>query len=68
MAKRLAKTVILYTDGSAELQQQVTTALGNDSVISIENRRVTRLGKVKDGSSEVIVTWMTDLVFRMASL
>jgi thioredoxin reductase len=55
MAKRLAKKVILYTDGSAELQQQVTTALGNDSVISIDNRRVTRLEKVKDGSSEVII-------------
>jgi thioredoxin reductase len=55
MAKRLAKKVILYTDGSAELQQQVATALGNDSVISIDNRRVTRLEKVKDGSSEVIV-------------
>jgi thioredoxin reductase len=55
MAKRLAKKVILYTDGSAELQQQVTTALGNDSIISIDNRRATQLEKVKNGSSEVIV-------------
>jgi hypothetical protein len=55
MAKRLAKKVILYTNGSSELQQQVATALENDSIISIDNRRVTRLEKVKDGSSEVIV-------------
>lgn len=55
MAKRLAKKVILYTNGSSEFQQQVVTALGNDSVISTDNRRVTRLEKVKEGSSETIV-------------
>ncbi|KAH8723132.1 hypothetical protein GQ44DRAFT_774411 [Phaeosphaeriaceae sp. PMI808] len=55
MAKRLAKKVTLYTNGSTELQQQIVTALGNDSVISTDNRRVTRLEKVKDDSSETIV-------------
>jgi hypothetical protein len=55
MAKRLAKKVIIYTDGSAELQQQVTIALGNDPIISTDHRRVTRLEKVNDGSSELIV-------------
>ncbi len=55
MAKRLAKKVIIYTDGSSELSNQLVTALGNDTVISIDDRRVTKLQKVKDDSSETIV-------------
>lgn len=55
MAKRLAKKVVVYTNGASELSEQIAAALGSDPVITLDNRRVTRLEKVKDGSSETIV-------------
>lgn len=57
MAKRLAKKVIIYTDGSDELSTQILDALGEQAggAISVDRRPVARLTKVKDGSSETIV-------------
>ncbi|OLN88015.1 putative thioredoxin reductase-like protein 1 [Colletotrichum chlorophyti] len=55
MAKRLAKKVVVYTNGASELSDQIVGALGQDPIITFDNRRVTRLEKVKDGSSETIV-------------
>lgn len=55
MAKRLAKNVIIYTNGASELSDQIATALGNDPSITIDNRHVTRLEKVAEGSSDTIV-------------
>ncbi|GAB1317428.1 Thioredoxin reductase [Madurella fahalii] len=55
MAKRLAKKVVVYTNGASELSEQIAAALGNDPVIVLDNRRVTRLEKVNEDSSETIV-------------
>ena len=55
MAKRLARNIVIYTDGASELENQITTALGNDPVITTDNRRVTQLEKVEEGSSETVV-------------
>ncbi|POR35291.1 Thioredoxin reductase [Tolypocladium paradoxum] len=55
MAKRLANKVVIYTDGASDLSDQIVTALGTDPAITLDNRRVTRLEKVKDDSSETIV-------------
>jgi hypothetical protein len=55
MAKRLAEKVVVYTDGAHELKSQIAAALGKDPVIVLDNRRVTRLEKVKEGSSELVV-------------
>lgn len=53
MAKRLAKRVIIYTDGCSELEKQIAAAVGNDKAITLDNRRVACLEKVKPDSSEV---------------
>jgi len=55
MARRLAKRVVVYTNGASELSDQIAVALGQDPAIVLDNRRVARLEKVKDGSSETIV-------------
>ena len=55
MAKRLAEKVVVYTNGAHELESQIAAALGKDPVIVLDNRRVTRLEKVKEGSSELVV-------------
>ena len=55
MAKRLATKVVVYTNGASDLLDQAVAALGNDPVITFDNRRVVRLEKVKEGSSEIIV-------------
>ncbi|EGP87381.1 uncharacterized protein MYCGRDRAFT_41898 [Zymoseptoria tritici IPO323] len=55
MAKRLTSSVTIYTDGDAELESQIRNVLGEDSVFEMDNRKVTRLEKVKGKASEVIV-------------
>lgn len=57
MAKRLAKRVVVYTDGAAELAEQLAAALGGDPAVSVDNRRVARLQRAKEGSesAETIV-------------
>ncbi|CZT21179.1 related to thioredoxin reductase [Ramularia collo-cygni] len=55
MAKRLTSNVVIYTNGSSELGNQIQTALSKDAVFQVDHRVVTRLEKVAEDSSEVIV-------------
>ncbi|KAK3307220.1 uncharacterized protein B0T15DRAFT_394737 [Chaetomium strumarium] len=55
MAKRLAKKVVVYTNGAPEFAKEIAAALGSDPVIVVDDRRVTRLQKANEESSEVIV-------------
>ncbi|KAK4239025.1 hypothetical protein C8A03DRAFT_43329 [Achaetomium macrosporum] len=55
MAKRLAEKVVVYTNGTPELLKEVAAALGPDPAIVLDDRRVIRLQKAKEESSEVIV-------------
>lgn len=55
MAKRLAERVVIYTNGATELSEQIAAAAGNDTAIALDNRRVARLEKVSDDSSEMVV-------------
>lgn len=55
MAKRLARNVTIYTNGSSELESQIQTELGKDPVIKLDNRPVTRLERVDSKTSEVTV-------------
>lgn len=55
MAKRLARKVTIYTNGASELKDQIITSLGKDPVIELDDRRVIRLEKVKEGTSEIIL-------------
>jgi hypothetical protein len=55
MAKRLTSSVTVYTNGQSELQGEIDVAVNQDPVIKSDNRIVTRLEKVADDSSQVIV-------------
>lgn len=55
MAKRLTSNVTIYVDGNQELAKQITESLGNDPVISVDERRISRLEKVSKQTSEIIL-------------
>ncbi|KAE9572552.1 Thioredoxin reductase gliT [Colletotrichum fructicola] len=55
MAKRLARKVTIYTNGASELKDQIVTSLGKDPIIELDDRRVIRLEKVREGTSETIL-------------
>lgn len=55
MAKRLAKRVVVYTNGVKELEEEIVAGLGEDPVVVLDSRRVVRLEKAKEGTSEVVV-------------
>ena len=55
MAKRLTSRVVIYVDGNEELSKWIGTALGDDSVITIDERHITRIEKVSEETSDVIL-------------
>ncbi|AEO69852.1 uncharacterized protein THITE_2057949 [Thermothielavioides terrestris NRRL 8126] len=55
MAKRLAKKVVIYTNGSSALLDSLATAVAEDPVFVLDNRRVVRLEKGENSSSKAIV-------------
>lgn len=55
MAKRLTSNVTVYVDGNQELAKQIKESLGNDPVISVDERRISRLEKVSKQTSEIIL-------------
>lgn len=54
MARRLADTVTIYTDGAEELSEQIALLLNNDS-LKVDRRELARLEKGNATRSEVVV-------------
>jgi hypothetical protein len=55
MAKRLAKKVVIHTNGAPEFAKELAAAIGSDPAIVVDDRPVTRLQKANEESSEIIV-------------
>lgn len=49
MSRNLAKHVVIYTDGDAQLAEEVTAQVKDESNITIENRKIARLDLVASG-------------------
>lgn len=50
MARRLADSVTLYTNGDESTTAQLKQAIGDLSIFKIDSRRIVRLRKAEDGA------------------